>query len=491
MSAEQTDLFDTLDQKSAADGSAKQDRQDLTPAAPDDKADEFAPLAARLRPRTLDEYVGQEHILGLGKPLRIALDRGECYSMILWGPPGSGKTTLALLFARRCNAVLEQIPAVTSGIKDIRDAVARAKDRRERGVRTLLFVDEVHRFNRSQQDAFLPHIEDGTLIFIGATTENPSFNVNKALLSRARVYVLKALSHEDLLKLINLALTSDRGLGKRNIELAPRVADSLADLACGDARLLLNMLEMCSDLAAPLKNGKYLVTMSMLGAVAGRRNIAYDKGGDVFYDLISAFHKSVRGSAPDAALYWYSRILEAGGDPLYVARRLLAIATEDVGLADPRAMQIALNAWDIYERVGSAEGERAIAEATVYLALAPKSNHLYTAFHRAREDAREHGTQEVPLYLRNAPTRLMDDLGYHKGYRYAHDFEGAYAPGECFFPEDLAGTVYYTPSERGFEIKLKEKEKYLKERDALSEDPRYPKGFKGSKTTHNGGEDAY
>lgn len=484
MSAGQTDLFSS---GAPAGEAAASPAGDLAPC----EDDAFAPLAARMRPRTLDEYIGQEHILGEGKPLRQALERGQCYSMILWGPPGSGKTTLALLFARKCNAVLEQIPAVTSGIREIREAVARARDRKARGVRTLLFVDEVHRFNRSQQDAFLPHIEDGTVIFIGATTENPSFNVNKALLSRARVYVLRPLSHEDLLKLADLALKSERGLLKENLRLADHVADAMADLASGDARLMLNMLEMCADLAAPMKDGSRLITLTILGAVAGRRSVVYDKGGDAYYDLISAFHKSVRGSAPDAALYWYSRILEAGGDPLYVARRLLAIATEDVGLADPHAMQVALNAWDIYERVGSAEGERAIAEAAVYLALAPKSNHLYNAFHRAREDAARTGAEEVPLYLRNAPTKLMDDLGYHKSYRYAHDYEGAYAAGECFFPQSLAGTVYYTPSERGFEQKLLKKEEYLKERDALSREPRHPKGFVGAKVEHKGGEDAF
>ncbi len=484
MSAGQTDLFGAGEQAGEAQRASPEN-------APESGDEGFAPLASRMRPRSIEEYIGQEHILGDGKPLRQALERGQCYSMILWGPPGSGKTTLALLFARKCNAILEQIPAVTSGVKEIREAVARAKERRQRGVRTLLFVDEVHRFNRSQQDAFLPHIEDGTVIFIGATTENPSFNVNKALLSRARVYVLKPLSHEDLLRLCDLALTSDRGLGKENLRLADHVADAMVDLASGDARLMLNMLEMCADLAAPMKDGSRLVTMTILGAVAGRRSISYDKGGDAYYDLISAFHKSVRGSAPDAALYWYSRILEAGGDPLYVARRLLAIATEDVGLADPHAMQVALNAWDIYERVGSAEGERAIAEAAVYLALAPKSNHLYNAFHRAREDARRTGAEEVPLYLRNAPTRLMDSLGYHKGYRYAHDYEGAYAAGECFFPESLAGTVYYTPSPRGFESKLEKKEQYLRERDSLAEEPRHQKGFVGPKTEHKGGEDAY
>lgn len=476
MSAGQTELFVT-----EADEAPSDNHEDLA----------GAPLAARLRPRTLNEYIGQSHLIGEGRPLRKALERGQCYSMILWGPPGVGKTTLALIFAGACNAVLEQIPAVTSGIKEIREAIDRAKARRRQGVRTLLFVDEVHRFNKSQQDAFLPHIEDGTVTFIGATTENPSFNVNQALLSRARVYVLKKLSFEELSKLTALALTSSRGLKDEHLILGEGVEKALCDLADGDGRHLLNMLEMLSDLAAPMKNGSRLVTMSMLGAVAGRRMLNYDKGGDAFYDLISAFHKSVRGSAPDAALYWYARILEAGGDPLYVARRLLAIATEDVGLADPRAMEIALNAWDIFERVGVAEGERAIAEAAVYLALAPKSNHLYAAFARAREDAQKQGSLEVPLYLRNAPTKLMEDLGYKRGYRYAHDFKGAYADGECFFPEDLAGTSYYAPSDRGFEAVLQKKEEFLRQRDELSTQLRHPKGFIGKKVSHRGDEDKF
>lgn len=441
----------------------------------------FAPLAARLRPETLNEYIGQSHLLSPGRPLRIALEHGQCYSMVLWGPPGVGKTTLALIFAKACNAVLEQIPAVTSGVKEIRAAIERAELRKRQGIRTLLFVDEVHRFNKSQQDAFLPHIENGTITFIGATTENPSFNLNAALLSRARVYVLKKLTDEELGRLISLALSSEKGLGNEQLRLADKVEETLIELADGDARHLLNMLEMAADLASPLKEGGKIITRSMVGAVAGRKLVNYDKGGDAFYDLISAFHKSVRGSAPDAALYWYSRILEAGGDPLYVARRLLAIATEDVGLADPRAMQVALNAWDIFERVGAAEGERAIAEAAVYLAIAPKSNHLYTAFHKAREDARNNGTAEVPLYLRNAPTKLMEDLGYKKGYRYAHDYEGAYAAGESFFPEELTGTVYYQPSDRGLEKQLAAKLEYLKDRDRAESNKRYPEGFRGRK----------
>lgn len=435
--------------------------------------DPLAPLAARLRPHSLEDYIGQSHLVGPGRPLRLALQRGQAYSMIFWGPPGVGKTTLALIIAGSVKAMLLQLSAVTSGVKDIRAAIDKARRLKERGIRTVLFVDEVHRFNKSQQDAFLPYIENGTIIFVGATTENPSFELNQALLSRCRVYVLKKLTYDELSALLNLALTTERGLAKEHLVMDDKVKEAIISLAGGDGRHLLNILEMVCDLAEE-RNGQRIVTFAMVGAVAGRRLITYDKGGDAFYDLISAFHKSVRGSAPDAALYWYARILSAGGDPLYVARRLLAIATEDVGLADPRAMQIALNAWDIYERVGAAEGERAIAEAAVYLALAPKSNALYTAFNNAVKDATDLPSYEVPVYLRNAPTKLMEKLGYHQGYRYAHDYPGAYAAGECFMPEEMDGHVYYTPSERGFESKLQQKQAYLRELDAMSQDLRYP-----------------
>ena len=462
MSAANYDLFSDL--KVEADKKEKQDTD----------VSLFVPLASRMRPKSLDDYIGQSHLIGPGRPLRMALERKQSYSMIFWGPPGVGKTTLALIIAKSSGAVLEQISAVTAGVKDIRAAIDRAMSRKRQGVRTVLFVDEVHRFNKSQQDAFLPYIENGTIIFIGATTENPSFELNSALLSRARVYVLKKLSPEELRELLHHALKSEKGLKSENLILADKVEDALIDLSEGDGRHLLNTLEMLVDLAAPYKDGAKIITFAMVGAVAGRRLIKYDKGGDAYYDLISAFHKSVRGSAPDAALYWYARILAAGGDPLYVARRLLAIATEDVGLADPRAMQVALNAWDIYERVGAAEGERAIAEAAVYLAIAPKSNALYTAFHQAKEDAEKLPSFDVPLYLRNAPTKLMENLGYHKGYRYAHDFPGAYAAGECFMPEELDGRTYYKPNDRGLEIQLKAKLDYLKDLDNKATDRRYP-----------------
>ena len=334
MTSDNTDLFAAFDESL---------REDVKKEP--SLSDEFAPLAARLRPTCIEEYIGQSHLLSLGKPLRAMYDRGQCYSMILWGPPGVGKTTLALLFAKACSAVFEQLPAVTSGVKDIRDAISRAELRKRSGIRTILFVDEVHRFNKSQQDAFLPHIENGTITFIGATTENPSFSLNSALLSRARVYVLKKLNDDESRKLIDTAINSEKGLKSYNLKLADGVENALVDLAAGDARFLLNILEMASDLSALAKDGTRILTLSMLAAVAGRRLINYDKGGDSYYEIISAYHKSLRGSAPDAALYWYSRILESGGDPLYVARRLLAFATEDIGLADPNALLQAVAAF--------------------------------------------------------------------------------------------------------------------------------------------------
>ncbi|KKD59840.1 recombination factor protein RarA [Grimontia sp. AD028] len=434
-----------------------------------DFADDFRPLAARMRPTNLAEYIGQKHLLDEGKPLRRALESGQLHSMILWGPPGTGKTTLAEVAAGYANAEIERVSAVTSGVKDIRLAIDKAKENQLVGRRTILFVDEVHRFNKSQQDAFLPHIEDGTITFIGATTENPSFELNNALLSRARVYKLKSLDTDDVLEVIDQALSdNERGLGGEKLEFAEGVKAQLADFTSGDARMTLNYLELLSDMAEPDASGKKLITLPLLAEVAGEKIARFDNKGDLWYDLISAFHKSVRGSDPDAALYWYARIVTAGGDPLYVARRLLAIASEDIGNADPRAMEIAINAWDCFTRVGPAEGERAIAQATVYMACAAKSNSVYVAWKAALRDAKMHPDYEVPNHLRNAPTTLMKEMGYGDGYRYAHDEPNAYAAGESYFPEEMKGTRYYQPVNRGMEIKIAEKLAFLEQLNANS-----------------------
>ena len=419
--------------------------------------DDFRPLAARMRPTSLDNYFGQSHLVGKGKPLRKAIESGNIHSMIFWGPPGTGKTTLAEIIAHRLNAKVEYLSAVTSGVKEIREAIERAKQNQFSGQQTLLFVDEVHRFNKSQQDAFLPYIEDGTIIFIGATTENPSFELNSALLSRARVYLLKSLNIDEIVEVLQRALQDKQfGYGNQIINLEDGLLAMLAEYVNGDARLALNCLELMVDMAEETPKGK-LLTKQLLVDTLGERQARFDKQGDRYYDLISALHKSVRGSAPDAALYWYARIITAGGDPLYVARRLLAIASEDIGNADPRAMEVALNAWDCFTRVGAAEGERAIAQAIVYLASAPKSNAVYLAFKQAKQLATQYPDFDVPLHLRNAPTTLMKNMGIGKNYRYAHDEPNAYAAGENYFPEPLKGTRLYFPNERGMEIKIKQK----------------------------------
>nr|WP_202403594.1 replication-associated recombination protein A [Pantoea sp. Taur] len=427
-----------------------------------------------MRPATLQQYIGQQHLLAAGKPLPRAIEAGHLHSMILWGPPGTGKTTLAEIIAHYGKADVERISAVTSGVKEIREAIERARQNRQLGRRTILFVDEVHRFNKSQQDAFLPHIEDGTITFIGATTENPSFELNSALLSRARVYLLKSLTTEDIEQVLTQAMEdSARGYGNSDILLPENTRRMIAELVNGDARRALNTLEMMADMAESNSQGQRELTPQLLNEVSGERAARFDNKGDRFYDLISALHKSVRGSAPDAALYWYARIITAGGDPLYVARRLLAIASEDVGNADPRGMQVAISAWDCFTRVGPAEGERAIAQAIVYLACAPKSNAVYTAFKAAMRDAREFPDYDVPDHLRNAPTKLMKEMGLGKEYRYAHDEPNAYAAGEVFFPPEMAQTRYYQPTNRGLEGKIGEKLAWLAEQDQNSPIKRY------------------
>jgi putative ATPase len=423
------------------------------------------PLADRMRPRSMAEFFGQQHLLGSGKPLRLAIESGNLHSMIFWGPPGTGKTTLARMIAQHGEAQFLTLSAVLSGVKEIRAAVEQAKQAQQMGRGTVLFVDEVHRFNKAQQDAFLPHIEDGTFTFIGATTENPSFELNNALLSRARVYVLKSLGAEDIDTILLHALEDlQRGLGERHLDLPEPLRHRIAEMADGDARRALNLLEIAADLAEKV-DGREVITEEALSEVLAGGVRRFDKGGEAFYDQISALHKSVRGSDPDASLYWFTRMLDGGVDPLYVARRVVRMASEDIGNADPRGLQLALNAWDVQERLGSPEGELAVAQAIVYLACAPKSNAVYMAYNAAMADARSGGSLEVPVHLRNAPTKLMKELGYGREYRYAHDEPEGYAAGETYFPEELSPRSYYRPAPRGLEQKIGEKLAHLRELD--------------------------
>ncbi|MFT5712502.1 MAG: putative ATPase [Glaciecola sp.] len=435
------------------------------------KSSEYKPLASLLRPKSLSKYVGQSHLISEQGTISRMLEQKNCYSMIFWGPPGTGKTTLAYLIAEQLDADVIELSAINSGVKEIRAAIGEVSGSLTAGTvdlfakQKVVFVDEIHRFSKSQQDAFLPYVESGHIILIGATTENPSFSVNRALLSRLRVFILEKLTIADLTKLLKNAIEFLQERDNKHIEFEENAALAIVTQADGDARSLLMSIEICSDLTSDGEK----ISLELIRKATGAKTLAFDKNGDHYYDLLSAFHKSVRGSSPDGALYWFCRLLKSGGDPLVIARRLLAIASEDIGNADPRALQVCLNSWDLYHRVGPAEGERALAQAVIYCALAPKSNAVYSAFKKAQQLIDDTPSYDVPSHLRNAPTSLAKQMGHGEGYRYAHNEPNAYAAGESYLPPDIADQVFYNASDRGLEKQLSAKMAYLAELDAQAQ----------------------